>query len=182
MISNNFLNKFITYTLSGILYITILIALLYCYFTNGSGFILLYTPLFIISTSIIGSIIYYLKHKTAFETFLVYISYIGIGFAFIFLAPFAVDRSLSTFIFFYAVEHQSYPQNKISTTYMEDFFEKRLKDGVNGGFLIKEDNIYKPTARAKLYYNLLYPLGYSTNMLNNYNTFKKELNKNLLKK
>ena len=147
-------------------------------FTNGSGFVLLYTPLFIAITSLIGAISYYSKLKNLFETFIVYISYVGVGFAFIFLAPFAVDRSLSTFIFFYAVEHQAYPSHQISNEYMHHFFEKRLDDGVKGGFLIKENNLYKPTARAKFYYTLLHPLGSATNMLDNYNTFKNEIIKN----
>ena len=58
---------------------------------------------------------------------------------------------------------------------MEQFYQRRLEDGTNGGFLIKEDNLYKPTLRAKIYYNLMYPIGIATNSLKNYQIFKTEI-------
>lgn len=174
--SESFKNKFFFLLICGLIYLTVLIAALYIFFTNGSGFVLLYTPLFILCSAAIGSFIWHKKYADIFETLLVYISYTSIGFAFIFLAPIAIDRSLSTFIFFYAVEHEYYPANAISQQYKDAFFQKRLEDGINGKFLTYENNTYKPTYRAKLYYSIFYPLGIATNTLSNYKIFAAEIN------
>lgn len=175
-IKNHFRKKICFFVLCGVVYLLTLITALCIFFTNSSGFVLLYTPIFILCSAALGSFIWHKKYADAFETLLVYISYSSIGFAFIFLAPFAVDRSLSTFIFFYAVEHGYYPANAVSSQYKDAFFQKRLEDGINGKFLIYENNIYKPTYRAKLYYSILFPLGIATNTLNNYKIFTAEIN------
>jgi hypothetical protein len=101
------------------------------------------------------------------------------NFSFVFLAPYAVDRSLSTSIFFYSIQHNGFPENSVSDKYMTDFYTRRLNDGINGNFLIKKDGKYHPTLRTKMYYHLMYPIGLATNSLENYNKFSDEVNKNI---
>ena len=100
------------------------------------------------------------------------------GFSFVFLAPYAVDRSLSTFIFFYAVENGSFPENSVSLDYMNKFYTRRLNDGLLGNFLEKREEFYYPTWRTKLYYFIMHPIGLATNSTYNYQMFVKEVHKN----
>lgn len=164
--------------LCGVIYASLLISCLYALYTNGSKLVLLYTPLLIFLVASLGCYIWHKKYADVFESFLVYISYVCAGFAFIFLAPIAIERSLSLFVFFYAVENDGYPASSVSDSYKELFFEKRLKDGVDGGFLTIQGNSYKPTIKAKTFYAILYPLGYATNALQNYHAFIAEVNAN----
>ena len=167
--------KLICFILCGFLYLMLLCCALWVLYALTPKEVLFYTPYAIFIGALIAIIIWYQWQKDIFETLLVFFCYITAGFSFVFLAPYAVDRSLSTFIFFYAVEHDGYPQNSLSDKYMEQFYQRRLEDGTNGGFLIKEDNLYKPTLRAKIYYNLMYPIGIATNSLKNYQIFKTEI-------
>lgn len=171
------LNKLYWVIICGLIYLALILVFMCIFFTYGSGMLLLYMPLFIFSTSLIGVFVWWSKFKDLFCSILLYLAYVGFGFAFIFLAPFAVERSMSTFIFFYAVQNDSIPELNLSQEYKNHFFKKRIEDGIQGHFLIKEDNVYKPTLRAKVYYHLLYPLGVVTNMLDNYEAFAKEVDK-----
>lgn len=175
MLKNELIKKILVLILGGIVYSVILVTLLYFASKNGSGLLLLYAPWFVILGSLIGLFLWWYIFKNVFETMLVYLLYVCFGFAFIFLAPIAIDRSLSTFIFFYAVEHNGIAKNNYSNHYMVDFFDKRFNDALKGNFLIYEDGIYKPTYRAQVYYYIFYPLGYMTHTLENYKQFAAEL-------
>ena len=177
MKNKELLNKLYWVIICGLIYVVLIIAFMGVFFTYGSGLLLLYMPLFIFSASLIGVYIWWLKFKDLFCSILLYLTYVGFGFAFVFLVPFAVERSMSTFVFFYAAQNGSIPELNLSQEYKDYFFKKRIEDGVKGNFLVKEGNVYKPTLRTKIYYHLLYPFGVATNMLNNYETFVKEIDK-----
>ena len=101
--------------------------------------VLFYTPYVILLDTLIFIYFWLIKYKDKFEAFLIYCCFACMNFSFIFLAPYAVDRSLSTFIFFNAVENNGFNENSVSAKYMNDFYTRRLKDGVNGNFLVKKD-------------------------------------------
>lgn len=140
--------------------------------------VLFYTPYAIFVGALVAAGVWSIWQKDIFDTFVVFCCYITAGFSFIFLAPYAVDRSLSTFIFFYSVEHDGFQATAMSDEYMQVFYQRRLDDGVNGGFLVKEGDKYHPTFRAKVYYHLMYPIGVITNSLENYQKFTDEVDKN----
>lgn len=169
------IKKLAWFLMGGLGYFVLLICLLYLFSKYGSGLLLLYMPLFIFLSSLIGVAIWWYKFHNGFESFLVYTTYVGFGFAFVFLAPFAVERSLSTFILFYAAEHDGISQVNFSSEYKNVFFQKRFDDAVKGGFLYEENGLYKPTLRTEIYYNMLYPLGVATNLLGNYEQFVREV-------
>ena len=175
---NKICNKFSIFLICAILNVTILCIMLYELFYVTPDKVLFYTPYVIILNTLIFAYIWLRKYKDKFESFLIFCCFACMNFSFIFLAPYAVDRSLSTFIFFYAVKHNGFHENSVSSKYMNDFYRRRLKDGVNGNFLVKKDNIYYPTIRSKLYYSLMYPIGVSTNSLGNYQLFSNEVNRN----
>lgn len=178
MINKDLLNKLCWVIGGGVIYVSLILLFMYIFFTYGSGMLLLYMPFFIFVTSFIGVLVWWYKFRDLFCSILLWLTYVGFGFAFIFLAPFAVERSMSTFIFFYAVQNDGIKELNLSKEYKDHFFEKRIEDGVKGHFLTKEGNTYKPTLRAKLYYHLLYPVGVVTNMLSNYEAFATEVNAN----
>ena len=174
--------KLLWFCLGGVVYLSLLLSLLYLFFRYGAGLLLFYMPLFIFASAFIGVLVWFYKFYDKFEAFLVYVSYVCFGFSFVFLVPFAVERSLSTFILFYAAQHDGIPQIELSQNYKNIFFKKRFDDALKGNFLVQEGDVYKPTFRTKLYYGLLYPLGKVTDMLGNYELFEKEIDETMLRK
>lgn len=172
---SDFFSKFWWLCFGGIIYLGILILSIRIVSLYGSGLVLLYIPWLVMLSSVIGLAFWLIRYRSLFETLLVFLTYLSFGFAFIVMAPIAIDRSLSSFIFFYAVEHNGFPKVELSRDYKDDFFRKRIIDAHKGYFLVLEDNLYVPTFRAKMYYNLFYPLGKMTNMLGNYEQFVKEV-------
>ena len=169
---NNFVNKLLYLLLGGIASFIVLIGLVYVVAGHSSGLLLLWIPFLVLISSLIGGGIWFFHYKDKFETILVWLTYLFFGFSFIIMAPIAIDRSLSTFIFFYTVEHQEFSKDKISKEYIDDFINKRFEDALRGGFLIQENEKYKPNYRAKIYYYIFYPLGMVTNTLGNYKKFE----------
>ena len=177
MATNTFYTKLIWFILCGLICFSALCGALWGLYIYTPTKVLFYTPYAIFFSALLAVGIWYLRQKDLFETIIVYCCYITAGFSFVFLAPYAVDRSLSTFIFFYAVEHNGFPETAISDEYMQNFYHRRLSDGTLGNFLEKDGNIYRPTWRAKVYYNVMYPVGIITNSLSNYQNFIKEVEK-----
>ncbi len=180
--NSEFMRKVFWFCLGGVIYLALVIALMFIFYKYGSGFLLLYMPVFIFGSSLVGVLIWWNKFRDIFDSILIYITYVCFGFAFVFLVPFAVERSLSTFILFYAVQNNYFPELKISQEYKDAFFEKRVDDAIKGNFLSKDEDGYKPTMRTKVYYNILYPLGKATNMLGNYEKFEQEVNQSYTQK
>jgi len=173
--NKSFVKKLGLFLFCGLLYLAILCASLWILYSYTPKNVIFYTPYAIFSGALISVAIWYIFQKDLFETVLVYCCYVTAGFAFIFLAPYAVDRSLSTFIFFYAVEHEGFPADKVSAQYMQDFYERRLSDSLTGNFLEQDGSTYRPKARARIYYHIMYPIGKMTNSLKNYQAFVKEV-------
>ena len=155
-----------------LLCLIIFTGILYLAFARGAGFVLLYVPLGIALVSLLGPAFWLYRYKNGFESFLVYITLFTSLFTFVIMAPFVVERSLSCFVYFKAVEDGSVAQSAISPDFINSFVQKRFDDGVKGGFLTRQNNTYLPTPRSKLFYSIYYPLGFLTNTLNNYHQFK----------
>ena len=162
-----------------LLFLTLVFGLGICYITfqNNTGLLMfkMLGWLFIIST--FPFIFWCKKYKNVFESFLVSMTCFSVVFSFIMFAPCVVERSLSTFIFFYAAETGKITKESISSQYISTFISKRFNDGVESSFLTYENEIYHPTFKTKLFYWIYYPLGKITNTLTNYNTFKNQLKK-----
>lgn len=172
------IKKIFCLIIGGILYISMLILGFSICSAYNSGLLLLYTPFIVIVSSSIVVVFWFYFYKNIFETFIIWLMYIFLGFSYLIMAPLAIDRSLSTFIFFYTVQNGSIQEDKISQKYIDDFIKKRFDDAVKGNFLKKEGEIYTPQFRAKLYYYIMYPLGNITNTLDNYKYFEKDIKNN----
>ncbi|MBR6412399.1 MAG: hypothetical protein IKS41_04485 [Alphaproteobacteria bacterium] len=153
--------------------LVIFVGILSLTFIHEAGLILLYLPFGIGFISLLGPIFWFYRYRNGFESFLIYITLSTSLFTFLIMGPFVVERSLSCFIYFKAVEDGSVFQDKLPNEFMESFIQKRFDDGVKGNFLTKQGSAYLPTHRAQLFYAIYYPLGILTNTLNNYQQFKK---------
>ena len=169
------MKKLFCFLLTGFLCLTLLIISLYFLFKYSTGLVLLYTPYLILLVSFLGVCIYSVWYHDFFEKFLIYITYVSALFLFVILIPIVIERSLSSFIYFYSVEEGSFDQTFISCNYMDKFTHKRFEDGVKGGFLKENNQVYYPTTKAKIFYHVLYPLGFITGTLGNYEAFKAEI-------
>ena len=112
------------------------------------------------------------RKPLAFLVFLCY--FLSISF-FSYLGPTTVDRSLSVFVYFYAVEENGIPENYQNERYFKDFTKRRLEDGIKTGMLSKEGNIYKPTIKSKILYGIFYPISVITGTDETYKKFKKSV-------
>ena len=172
------INKIFHLFIGGLLFVILLIVSVYICSLYSSGLLLLYIPYLVVFSSLSGVAYYAYWYKDVFEICIIWLLYIFGGFSFIVMAPIAIDRSLSTFIFFYTVQNGSIKENEISQKYIDDFVKKRFDDAVKGDFLKKEGETYTPKFRAKLYYYIMYPLGNMTNTLENYKYFEKDIKNN----
>lgn len=169
------LKKFFAFISIGIFCLILAIISLYLLFSYNTGLVLLYTPYMILAVSFIGVLIWSVWYKDLFEKILIYVTYTCSLFAFVILIPLAVERSLSSFIYFYTVEQGYFDKRFVSNEYMSDFLDKRLIDGVKGKFLRQEGDLYYPTFKTKVFYNILNPFGILTGTLKNYEVFKDEI-------
>ncbi|MDY6407726.1 MAG: hypothetical protein SPL08_03370 [Pseudomonadota bacterium] len=165
-------HRFLTFCGIYLLCLVIFIGILHAAFAYGAGLVLLYIPLGIALVSLLGPAVWLYRYKNGFESFLVYITLCASLLTFLIMAPLVVERSLSCFLYFKAVEDGSVAQEAISPDFITSFVQKRFDDGVKGGFLTRQDNTYLPTPRSKLFYGIYYPLGFLTNTLDNYHQFK----------
>lgn len=172
--SNN-LSKFLWFIAGGLFCLALAVAAVALLFRTSTDFVLMYIHYIAAGAAFFCAAVWYKHYKNAFETLLVFITYACAVFSFVILAPLATERSLSTFIIFYTVENNAYPAVEPSETYMRSFYQKRLTDLQNGGFIRKTENQYTPTLKAKIFYTLLYPLGRQTGALDNYEKFKTEI-------
>ena len=163
------------------LIITNLTMLLFIYFyTKLMRNVLFFDAIFIafICSLVIGIIwVHYNKNKL-FENFLVIFSAALFNIIFIYLGPITLDRSLSSFIYFYAVEKGEINADVVfDEAYFKPYIKRRFTDGEKIGFLsCSDDNICKPTQKTKIIYRVLYPLGKVSHTLENYKNFKSHIN------
>jgi len=168
--------KIIAFCALQALCVLLAVGILALFFTVGAGLVLLWMPLLVGGCALISVVVWWKHYNNGFESFLVYIASASFLFAFLLSAPFVVERSLSCFVYFYAVEEGSISVNQIPNSFMEPFIQKRFNGGVSGHFLEKKGERYVPTTRAKLFYAVYYPLGQLTNTLSNYQHFKQTVN------
>lgn len=130
-----------------------------------------------IIVSIILCVIFY-KYKI-YETFtiiLIGINYFFIIFIFSVFGPVFIDRSISYHIAFYAVEKENIEIKKIEKSFGKDIFDKRISDAIRTGFIVEnKQNKYHPSKKAKIMYNIMYPIGKMTNSLTTYENMKNKI-------
>lgn len=141
-------------------------------FSVSTGLVLLWLPLLILGCALISLGIWWKRYKNVFESFLVYVTSVCVLFSFLLLVPIVVERSLSCFVYFYAVEQGGISVSQIPPEFSNQFIQKRFDDGVVGHFLEKQGERYLPTSRSRLFYTIYHPLGKLTNTLSNYQRFK----------
>lgn len=124
------------------------------------------------------AIIWHIQNKNLFESLLYFISISLICININLIAPVFIDRSLSVFIYFYSTEKGSISTDIYDENFNKEFTLRRIKDAEKMKFITCEENICKPTCKAKLAYYLLTPLGKITNSLDNYKKFRQSIDKN----
>lgn len=165
------------FILAQLLSLLLAIGVLAFAFAKSSGLVLLTMPVLVGGCALIGFGLWLWRFKNMFESILVYITSASLLFAFLLCAPFVVERSLSCFVYFTAVEDGSISPTQITQEFAGPFIQKRFDDGVRGHFLEKKGDVYVATARARLFYAIYHPLGKLTNTLSNYRQFKQTLQK-----
>lgn len=172
------LNKFLKFTLliTASIFATLLICLIHSIFYNYNimfNFTIL-IPIFV-SISAIG--IWKIKYKDAFEGFLVFWVILLCSLLVMYIGPFTINRSLSTFIYFYAVENGEINKNNYDKTYLDEFIKRRYDDGEKFGFLDCNNDICRPNIKTRIFYYILSPLGKITTSDKYYKQFKSIQNK-----
>ena len=127
-------------------------------------------------SALIGGLFWYKYNKDKFELFVVTVSYIFCTSMFIYLGPVTVDRSLSSFIYFYSAENGSIPTHILDKEYFEPFVARRFSDGELIGMLKCDENHCEPRIKAKILYYILYPLSQITKTNKNYEIFRDNIN------
>ena len=169
------MKKLIYFTLGGFISAFITTVLIFLFIKFDLGVLFFYAFGLSFLGSLAGTAFWCLKYKEKFETFLVFLCYfLSISF-FSYLGPTTVDRSLSVFVYFYAVEENGIPENYQNERYFKDFTKRRLEDGIKTGMLSKEGNIYKPTIKSKILYGIFYPISVITGTDETYKKFKKSV-------
>ena len=92
---------------------------------------------------------------------------------FIYFGPVTLDRSLSSFIYFYSVENGQITRNIYDENYFSTYIQRRFEDGEKIGFLECDEHYCRPTLRTKFVYYVLYPCGIASKTLNEYYKFDK---------
>ena len=176
--TKEFLKKTIRYILGLLLCIGIILPAAYLY-TSFSGGVLFFSA-FIIAflCSFAGLVFWIKKQKEPFETFLVFLTYFLFSASFLYFGPVTLDRSLSAFIYFYAVENGSISSDiyKNNDQYFEPYVKRRFTDAEKIGFLKCSSGVCFPSLKAKFLYYSLYPFGKLTKTLVNYDEFKIMMN------
>lgn len=165
--------KLLYYFLSLILstILMLLVTSLYtCFEKHG---VLFFSAFFIaFLCSFIGLGVWYIKYKNGFENFLIILTFIMFNTLFVYFGPVTLDRSLSSFIYFYSVEENSIPRDIFNKEYFEPYVQRRFEDGEKIGYLKCSEQFCYPTLKSKLTYWVFYPFGRLTGTLSNYDEFK----------
>ena len=125
--------------------------------------------------ALLSFFIWRIFYKENFESFLIFSTLFFISVIFIYFAPVTLDRSLSSFIYFYSVENKEIPRDIYEEKYFSEYIDRRFTDGEKIGFLSCDKKNCKPTLKTKIVYYLLYPCGKISNTTTEYNKFKSML-------
>ena len=129
--------------------------------------------------AVIGLGVWIIANKNFFENFLIFLVFSMFNTLFIYFGPVTLDRSLSSFIYFYSVQNGSVSRNIFKSEYFEPYVQRRFSDGDKIGYLKCDETCCYPTFKTKLTYRILYPLGKLSNTLNDYKEFKDFYNANI---
>lgn len=180
------INKISIFILSLIISVAITIVLINIIANfNLTHILFSFTFLLSLISSLLALLIYkcIMKSDNFYEHILITTNMILFNMLFIYIGPLTVNRSLSTFVYFYAVENKKVPQNIYNESFFKDFAARRIKDGHNFGFLeCKNDEYCYPNLKTKVFYNILYPIGKITQSETKYIEFKNSLEQNDLSK
>ena len=121
----------------------------------------------------LSSIIYLIIDRDKFTYFTVILSYILFNILFIYLGPVSLDRSLSSFIYFYSVENGKISRDIFNEEYFRPYIQRRFDDGVKIGYLKCDDENCYPTVKTKLTYKFLLPISNFSGVIYNYRDFEK---------
>jgi len=171
------MKKFYTF-LFLIIFSTILtLPLIYFYksFSNGVLFFSAFSIAFL--SSFVAFFIWRKFYKEFFESFLVFCTLFTSSIIFVYFIPVSLDRSLSSFIYFYSVENEKITKQIHNQEYFENYIQRRFEDGEKIGFLKCDKNNCYPTFKTKLAYYILYPLGRFSNTTKEYENFKNMVEK-----
>ncbi len=168
-----FYKKLLQYCLCLIVSTVFMLLVTYIYTLNKDHGVLFFSAFFIaIVSSVAGWGLWYIKNKNLFENFLVVFTYILFNILFIYFGPVTMDRSLSSFIYFYSVERGEIPVEIFNDEYFRPYVKRRFEDGEKIGYLNCQDRVCKPKLKTRITYYVLYPLGRITNTLTAYDEFK----------
>ena len=170
---NNIMSKFLKFILLIIIsvFLTFLMCLIHSKYYDDS-ILFNFTILIPVIVSILSVFIWALKYKDLFERFLVFTSILLCSLLIMYVGPFTINRSISTFIYFYTVENGQINKNDFNQAYLKKFINRRYKDSVDFGFLDCEDNICKPNIKTRIFYYILRPIGKITASDSYYKQFK----------
>lgn len=139
---------------------------------KGSEILYFNSIKFAFVSSIIGFLLWIKCNKDIFENFTVFLSQLFICIFVAYIGPTTIDRSLSSFMFFYSVENGYISKNIKDEKYIDNYLKRRYSDAEKiGYFKCDAQNCY-PTLRTKITYFLFYPMGKISSTLDNYYEFK----------
>ncbi len=169
-------HKLISFLICFIISIVLMLSavLLYRIFYNG---VLYFDAIFIgILAAFVSFLLWTHFNKEKFEALLVFMSLALFNILILYFGPVTLDRSLSSFVYFYSVENGSIPEHIYNDEYFIPYIDRRIIEGEKMGFLSCNNEVCNPTFKAKFLYYLLNPIGRVTKTLNNYDEFKLMLN------
>ncbi|MBR6127839.1 hypothetical protein IKQ21_09160 [bacterium] len=174
---NKTIKQFVTYFAGIIVSLFLMLVITHFFVLKDCG-VLFFNAFFIAAVSgFLGSLIYLFVDRDKFVYFVVLVSYVLFNALFVYLGPVSMDRSLSSFIYFYSVEKGQTTQNVFSEEYFRPYILRRFEDGVKIGYLRCDGGVCYPTAKTKYTYKFLYPLGKFTGVMKNYDEFKLYMDK-----
>ena len=153
--------------------ILIMLPVTYIYASYKKGVLFFSAFLIAFLCSLVGFLIWHKFYKEKFEGFLSFCTIFLISAIFIYFGPVTLDRSLSSFIYFYSVENGQITRNIYDEDYFSAYIQRRFEDGKKIGFLDCDENYCRPTFKTKLVYYILYPCGIASKTLNEYYKFDK---------
>lgn len=174
---SNFKNKFLIFIGGLILSLILMLPITYIYQLKNDNVLFFSGFTIAITASILGFCVWIKYFKEPFETVLVLLIYILFNTIFIYFGPVTLDRSLSSFIYFYSVENKEISSEIFNEEYFKPYIKRRFKDGEIFGFLKCENDICHPTLKTKITYYTLYPLGKITGTLKEYKNFERIIKK-----
>ena len=170
--SNNFY-KFLWLILCGMVSTIVVCTICFCQAKIfDTDYLLNYTFIISAIASLAAVLVWNIKNKDSFENFLTFMIFLFFNMLLIYIGPLTVNRSLSTFIYLYAVQNGEIKKDIFDENYNSAFMSRRFYDGEKFGFLNCDNEVCKPNIRTKIFYYILYTTGKLTASDKHYKEFK----------